>query len=81
MEGYENYESTTQTAQRLGIDRSNVLRLCRQGRIPGVIKVGEGKGGLWLVPKGAVPSRANFGPASKWEKAMPSPWVESPPQT
>lgn len=37
-----------QAAERLGVNRSLVTKLCRQGRIPGALKI---KGHGWLIPE------------------------------
>jgi excisionase family DNA binding protein len=64
----ENYETAQETAERLGVSRSRVLRYLRDGRMPGAVKLGEGHRGQWLVPKDSRPVPASMGPAPKWAK-------------
>src|SRR5215217_3163970 len=70
-----NYETATDTAERLGITRDRVLRLCRAGHMPGATKAGGGKTAWWLVPKDSWPDRAHFGPSGSWEATRhPETW-------
>lgn len=39
------YESVTEAAQRLGINRSTLQRYCREHRVPGLIVIG----GRWYA--------------------------------
>ena len=67
----EGYETAAEAAQRLGIHRSGVLKLCRQERLPGAIKVGGDRRGTWLIPKDSWPLRRWYGPKGKWEENLP----------
>lgn len=43
------YLSTKETAEKWGIGERRVQRLCNQGRIPGVIRIGS----TWGIPEDA----------------------------
>ena len=43
------YMSCPEAAQKWGISERRVQRLCEDGRIPGVSKIGY----MWLIPKDA----------------------------
>jgi len=79
----DNYETVGDTAKRLGLDRSRILKLCRQGRLTGTQVVGEGTSrARWLIPKDAWPTGARYGPPGKWEETRPqSEWVRSSPDS
>lgn len=44
------YLSTGEAAKILGINLNNISLRCRQGKIPGAIRIG----GRWLIPKSAL---------------------------
>lgn len=46
----EKYLTAAQAAAAMGICRQRITALCREGRIKGAIKPGQG----WLIPEGAV---------------------------
>ena len=48
----EEYETTKQAAERLGVNDSRVRQLLLAGRFPEAVKTGRD----WWIPKGAVPS-------------------------
>ena len=64
MPAIEDYETTTQAAERFGIDPSQVRRYCEQGRIAGIVKVAN----RWLIPKDSWPVPAGFGRPPEWAK-------------
>lgn len=45
------YLSTAEYAERVGITQSGVKQRCARGRIPGAIKVGEGRRATWCIPE------------------------------
>lgn len=46
----EEYMSAHDVSQRLNIDRSYILALCRQGRFAGAAKIGN----YWAIPRKSV---------------------------
>jgi predicted site-specific integrase-resolvase len=64
MEGIVGYETSSQVAERLGIDQSQVRRYCTQGRLKGAIKVAN----TWFVPEGEVPDIKGLGRPPTWEQ-------------
>jgi excisionase family DNA binding protein len=77
----EGYETVQEAAERLGVSRSRVQLLCKQGRLSGAHKVGEGRRGVWLILKDSWPTRARFGRAGSWEETRPQgEWAQSSPQ-
>lgn len=74
----EDYETAPETAERLGVDHSRVVRLCQQGRLKGAHRSKVGKKVFWFIPKDAWPTSTRFGPKGTWEESRPkSQWVES----
>ena len=57
------YLTTTEYAAKLGVHRSRVQALVRQGRIPGAKKVGRD----WIIPAGVWPTPGERGPKARWE--------------
>ena len=53
----EEYETTKQVAERLGVNDSRVRQLLIAGRFPEAVKTGRD----WWIPKGAVPRPPNRG--------------------
>ena len=52
------YLTTSEYAEKVGKQRAIVIRMCRNGRIPGAIQ----KGSTWLIPEGApYPDDARVG--------------------
>ena len=50
MNPREEFVSVQEAAHIMGLDRSRVGRLCREGRFPGAAKVGSS----WIIPREAV---------------------------
>lgn len=64
--GDETFLSVTEAAKILNLGRTQILRLCNQGRLAGAQKVGNG----WIIPKSSVetytPGEKGF--AAVWKK-------------
>ena len=43
----EQFETTAESAERLGVSRDTICRWCRQGRFPGALKFARG----WYLPR------------------------------
>jgi hypothetical protein len=56
--GFADFETTTEVAERLGIDSSQVRRYCEQGRFEGAFKPHTR---MWLIPRGTEPNIRNVG--------------------
>jgi excisionase family DNA binding protein len=52
----EKFQTTTESAERLGVSRLTICRWCRQGRFPGALKFGRG----WYIPRGDPRGAADF---------------------
>lgn len=68
--GFEGYETTEDTAKRLGVTVSRVHQLLRKGHFPGRIKVGNNP--MYLIPKDSWPSGSAKGPSPVWEERQAS---------
>lgn len=62
----ERYETAAEAAKRLGIDKSRITIMCKQGRIAGARKLAENENSPWLVPKGSKPKPSRWGPKASW---------------
>lgn len=54
---------TAEAATRLGVSESTVLRLIRDGLLPGARMIGRGQGKAWLIPARSVEKYARTGRA------------------
>ena len=52
----EQFETTTESAERLGVSRGTICRWCRQGRVPGALKFAR----AWYIPRGDPREAADF---------------------
>lgn len=57
----EEFVSVQEAANIMGLDRSRVGRLCREGRFPGAAKVGSS----WIIPREAVLNHKPLPPGVK----------------
>lgn len=57
----EEYMSAHDASQKLNIDRSYILALCRQGRFAGAEKIGN----YWVIPREAVENFKRLPPGVK----------------
>lgn len=62
----EKYVSVTEASKIANLTRTQILRLCKQGRFLGAEKIGN----VWIIPKASV---ENYEPAPKgfaavWER-------------
>lgn len=48
------YITTAQAAVLLGIKTASAQQYAARGLFPGARKFGEGKGGVWMIPRAAV---------------------------
>ena len=60
----DNYETSTQTAERLGIHPSQIRRYCEEDRIKGAVKMAN----RWFIPTGAMPEIKDFGRPPTWKE-------------
>ncbi len=65
LETRNNFVSVSEAAEILGIDRSRVGRLCREGRFEGATKIGE----AWIIPREAVLNHTHLKPGPKTKAA------------
>ena len=61
MNPREEFVSVQEAANIMGLDRSRVGRLCREGRFPGAAKVGSS----WIIPREAVLNHKPLPPGVK----------------
>ena len=61
MNAREEFVSVQEAANIMGLDRSRVGRLCREGRFPGAAKVGSS----WIIPRKAVLNHKPLPPGVK----------------
>ena len=61
MNPREEFVSVQEAAHIMGLDRSRVGRLCREGRFPGAAKVGSS----WIIPREAVLNHKPLPPGVK----------------
>lgn len=61
MSTREDFVSVQEAAHMLGVDRSRVGRLCREGRFPGAAKIGTS----WIIPREAVLNHKPLPPGVK----------------
>jgi excisionase family DNA binding protein len=61
----KNYLSVTEAAEMLGLQRARTGVLCRKGRFPGAVKVGNS----WIIPREAVLNHKPLPPGVKPRKA------------
>ena len=61
MNPREEFLSVQEAASIMGIDRSRVGRLCREGRFPGATKIGAS----WIIPREAVLNHKHLPPGRK----------------
>ena len=61
MNPREDFVSVQEAANIMGLDRSRVGRLCREGRFPGAAKVGSS----WIIPREAVLNHKPLPPGVK----------------
>ena len=61
MNPREEFVSAQEAANIMGLDRSRVGRLCREGRFPGAAKVGSS----WIIPREAVLNHKPLPPGVK----------------
>ena len=61
MNPREEFVSVQEAADIMGIDRSRVGRLCREGRFSGATKIGAS----WIIPRESVLSHKHLPPGKK----------------
>ena len=61
MNPRKEFVSVQEAANIMGLDRSRVGRLCREGRFPGAAKVGSS----WIIPREAVLNHKPLPPGVK----------------
>ncbi len=61
----DEYETTKEAAERLGVNESRVRQLLAEGRLIGE-RLGAGFGGVWMVKKDSWPETKGFGRPLKW---------------
>jgi len=57
----KDYVSVTEASEMLGLQRARTGVLCREGRFPGAIKVGNS----WIIPRKAVENHKPLPPGVK----------------
>jgi excisionase family DNA binding protein len=65
MAAEEKYLSVTEVAKMLGLRRARTGELCRAGRFPGAVKVGN----YWIIPREAVLNHKRLPPGPKPKQA------------
>ena len=65
MNPREEFVSVQEAANIMGIDRSRVGRLCREGRFSGATKIGSS----WIIPRESVLNHKPLPPGVKSQKA------------
>lgn len=65
MNPREEFVSVQEAADIMGLDRSRVGRLCREGRFPGATKIGTS----WIIPRASVLNHKPLPPGVKSKKA------------
>ena len=65
MDTGKKYLSVPETAKTLGLNRSRVGVLCREGRFQGAFKVGD----TWVIPIESVHSLVRYGSRGKGKLA------------
>ena len=61
MNPREKFVSVQEAAELMGLDRSRVGRLCREGRFSGAAKIGRS----WIIPREAVLNHKPLPPGVK----------------
>jgi len=61
----KDYVSVTEASEILGLQRARTGVLCREGRFPGALKVGNS----WIIPREAVMNHKPLPPGVKPRKA------------
>jgi predicted DNA-binding transcriptional regulator AlpA len=65
IESENKYLSVTEASEILGLQRARTGVLCRAGRFPGAIKIGNS----WIIPREAVLNHKPLPPGVKAKKA------------
>ena len=61
----KDYVSVTEASEMLGLKRARTGVLCREGRFPGALKVGNS----WIIPREAIINHKPLPPGVKPRKA------------
>lgn len=67
----DDYETTKEAGERLGVSANQVTVLAKQGRIPGAIKVSRS----WFIPKESSPSPVYSGLSVRTKLGRPPKWA------